>query len=111
MKVALRSVVGSEGAEAMVACGSVVSTVNERLAGVGSTLPAASSRRTAKVYAPSPRAEVVWARLQVAKSPPSSEHSKVAPSSLENANVGVESFVGPLGPESIVVSGGEVSTA
>ena len=49
---------------------------------------------------------------RLAKSPPSSEHSNVdAGSSLENANVGVESLVGPLGPESIVVSGGEVSAA
>ena len=38
-------------------------------------------------------------------------HWKVAPASVEvKAKVGVLSLVGPVGPESIVVCGGEAST-
>lgn len=45
------------------------------------------------------------------KLPPSTRHSNVEPGSLEeNMNVGVGSVVVPDGPESIVVSGGVVST-
>ena len=47
--------------------------------------------------------------MHAAKAAESTRHSKVAPGSLENVNVGVETFVGPLGPESIVVSGGIAS--
>jgi len=49
--------VGSAGLEApsIEIDGAVVSTVNERLAGVGSALPAVSVARTSKVWGPAPR--------------------------------------------------------
>ena len=103
-------VVVAGGPESIVVCGAFVSTVNERLAGVGSTLPAASHARTSNVYAPSASAEVVCGETQVANAAAPTRHSKVDAGSLENANVGVESLVGPLGPESIVVSGAVAST-
>ena len=88
-----------------------MSTVKLREAGVASTLLAGSVARTSKVCAPSAREAVVWAELQEAHAPASTRHSKVEPTWLaENANVGVESFVGPDGPLSIVVSGATVST-
>ncbi len=48
--------------------------------------------------------------LQVAKAAASTRHWNVDVSLPENANVGVESFVGPDGPAPIVVSGAVVST-
>ncbi|HMJ94421.1 MAG TPA: hypothetical protein VK486_01120, partial [Thermoleophilaceae bacterium] len=80
-------------------------------AGVASTLPAGSIVRTSKVCGPSPSAAVVWPELQEPQAPPSTRHSKVEPGSGdEKVNVGVESFVGPDGPLSIVVFGAAVST-
>ena len=46
---------GSLGAVSIVVCGAIVSTVQANVAGVGSTLPAASVARTWKVWLPSPR--------------------------------------------------------
>ena len=48
---------GSLGATSMVVCGATVSTVQEKVAGVGSTLPAASVARTWNVWLPSVRLE------------------------------------------------------
>ena len=85
------------------------------MAGVESRLPAGSLARTAKLWAPSASAAVgVWVApgpLQGAKAAESKRHSKVDPVWVaEKPKVGVESFVGPEGPEVIVVSGGSVST-
>ena len=105
---------GRSGPESIVVFGAVVSTVKLRLAGVGSGLPAASTARTSKVWAPSLSAEVVWVSPgpeQAAKASASTRHSKLAPASPEEKpKVGVVSVVRPLGPESIVVFGGVVST-
>ena len=95
--------------------GASVSTVKERVAGVGSTLPAGSVARTSKVWAPSASATVgVWAApgpLQGANTAASKRHSKVDPVSVEEKpKVGVESLVGPEAPEVIVVFGAWVST-
>ena len=93
----------------IVVSGAVVSTVKLRAAGVASRLVAASLARTENVCAPSGRVLVVNGLLQAANAAASTLHSKVAPASLENPNVGVGSAVGPLGPESIRVSAGVVS--
>ncbi len=90
--------------------GAPVSTVKPCWAGVASTLSAASVARTANVWGPSESAAVVCSEVQPVKAAPSTLHSNVEPaSSEEKPNVGVESAVGPVGPESIVVSGGSVS--
>ena len=47
---------------------------------------------------------------QLAKAAASIRHWKPVPCSLEKPKLGVGSLVGPEGPESIVVCGGEVST-
>jgi hypothetical protein len=108
--------VSPEGPEVIVVCGGVVSggvtvsTVNERLAGVASVLPAVSIARTPKVCAPSPNSVVVCGELHEANAAPSTRHSNVEPALVEvNSNVGVLSFVVPEGPDVIVVSGGDVS--
>ena len=53
--VALESVDGLSGIEAMVVSGGVVSTVQEYVAGLGSVLPAVSLARTWKLWLPSVR--------------------------------------------------------
>ena len=109
-KVGVESFVSPVGPAAIAVSGASVSTENARLAGVSSTLPAASVARTSKVCAPSVSAAVVRGEPHVANAAASTRHSKLAPASLENAKVGVESLVSPLGPASTVVSGGVVST-
>ena len=90
--------------------GADVSTVNERVAGDASVFPAASVARTETLWAPSPSAVVVHGLVQVAHDPVSTRHWNVDPLSLAvNANVGVLSLVGPVGPEPIVVLGAVVS--
>ncbi len=49
-------VVGPVGPVSTVVCGAVASTVNDRVAGVASTLVAVSIARTENVYAPLARA-------------------------------------------------------
>src|SRR5438552_18548192 len=51
--------------------GGVVSTVHVRVAGVGSTLPAASTARTMKACWPSARPVQVWGFTQATKAAPS----------------------------------------
>ena len=113
-KVGVESLVGALAPEVIVVSGAAVSTVNERVAGVASTLPAWSVARTEKVWAPWASAGGVWAApgpLQAAKAPESMLHWKVEFASLEEKpKVGVESLVGPLAPEEIVVSGAWEST-
>src|ERR671915_2562138 len=107
---ALVLVVVAGGACEIVVCGAAVSTVKARLAGLVSVLPAASVARTSNVCAPSDNAPVVCGEVQAAKAAASTRHWKLAPASLENPNIGVESPVKPVGPESIVVCGAAVST-
>src|SRR5215210_4782748 len=90
--------------------GAVVSTLKLRVAEVA-WLPAASVARTSNECGPAPSAEVVCGELQPEKPPPSTEHWNVAPASFEEKpKVGVGSFVGPFGPESIEMLGAVVST-
>ncbi len=56
-KLGLGLVVGPEGPESIERLGATVSTVNARLAGLASTLPAASVARTSTLWAPSARPE------------------------------------------------------
>jgi hypothetical protein len=105
---------GEFGSESVTvgAAGSWVSTRKALSAGLESWLPAASVARTSNVRWPSPIGAVVWGDVQSANTCAPTRHSKLAPagSSVENVNVGVSSFVGPSGPVSIVVSGGEESS-
>ena len=102
------------GPAVIVVSGAVVSdvsTVKDRLAGVGSVRPTPSVARTSKTCAPSDRAPVVNGELQDANAAASTRHSNVEPASVAvNVNVGVPSPVVPLGPAVIVVSGAVVST-
>src|SRR5215210_7420913 len=110
--VGVASFVRPAGPLSIVVSGAAVSTVKPRDAGVGSTLPAKSVARTSNVCAPSASGAVVSGAEQPLQAPPSTRHSNVVPSSSEEKpNVGVVSFVAPAGPESIVVSGGLLSTA
>src|ERR687895_580307 len=108
-KVGVESLVSPVGPESIVVCGAAVSTANARLA-APPVLPAASVARTSNVCAPSDNAPVVCGEVQAAKAAASTRHWKLAPASLEKPNVGVESPVRPVGPESIVVCGAAVST-
>ena len=112
------SLVAPSGPELIVVSGGVMSdagavvTVNARVAGVTSVLPAASVARTDTEWGPSLRAVVVHGVVQSTHAPASTRHSKADASSLElNANVGVRLLVVPVGPELIVVSGAVVSAA
>ncbi len=95
---------------AVVSGGGAVSTVKTRVAGDASVLPATSVARTDTECAPSPSAEVVHGLVQLTHDPESTRHSNTELASLDvNANVGVLSFVVPVGPDVIVVSGAVVS--
>ncbi len=109
--VGVLSFVNPVGPLAIVVSGAVVSTVNVLLAGDGSTFPAASIARTSKLCEPSLNAAVVNGDPQVANAPESTRHSNRDPDSVdENENVGVLSFVNPVGPPVIVVSGALLSS-
>ena len=74
-------------------------------------MPAPSVARVSKVCVPSARALVVCGLVQLLQLPPSTRHSKLEPGSLEvKSNVGVVSFDGLDGLESMVVSGAVKST-
>jgi len=112
LKLGVESLVGfgSCGPELMVTLGPMVSTVKERLA-TDPTFPRESVARTSKVCAPSDRVLAVKGELHDEKLALSILHSRLASVSLgEKAKVGVESLVGPWGPESIVTLGPVVST-
>jgi hypothetical protein len=107
--------VGPDGPDVIVVSGAVASTVKDRVAGVGSVLPAESVAATERLYAPSARVLNVFGEVQAAAVPvvlpgPSRVQAKDAPLSALNPNVGVASLVNPDGPESMVVSGVLVST-
>ena len=85
-------------------------TVNDRVAGDGSVFPATSVERTATTWSPPLSAAEVHGLVQSIHRPESTWHSKAGLLSEEmKVNVGVASVVVPLGPETIVVSGGVVS--
>ncbi len=65
-------------------------------------LPAASTARTEKLCSPAPSPESCCGELQGAKSPPSTEHSNVAPVSPANVNCEVPVWVGSTGPGATV---------
>lgn len=84
--------------------GDEVSTVQVRLAGVGSTVPEVSVERTWKVCEPFESALYAAGEAQAANAAPSSEHSNVAPAAVdENVKEAEVSATVPTGPESIVV--------
>jgi len=103
---------GLAGLESMVVFGAVRSTVQVSLAGEASVLPAASIARTSNVWLPSARAgETVYGLLQADQLPPSTRHWNVEPDSDElKEKLGVASFDGFPGVESMVVFGGVRST-
>ena len=86
-------------------------TVQARLAGVVSTLPALSVAKTSKLYSPGARSEISSGELQPANGSPLNEHWKSASSSSAvKKNVAVLLGVVPVGPPSIVVSGARRSS-
>ena len=110
-KLALVAFVGFEGAVSMVVLGGVVSTTQERVAGVGSTLPAASMALTPNVCELSLRLEYARGDVQAEYATPSRLHSNVDPASLEEKLTLAEvEFVAAGGADVIVVSGGTSST-
>ncbi len=79
LKLALRELVGFDGvAGRCVVSGAGVSTVQVKLAGVASVLPAASMARTWKVWLPSAGRYSSAGEAQATKLPASSLHSKVS---------------------------------
>src|SRR3954447_7850858 len=95
----------------MRATGGGGTTVNVRVAGVPSRLPAASRARTWKVCPSVASGGSVRGDEHGANAPASTRHWKLAPLSFAlKANDGMRSLVDPLGPAVIVVSGAIVST-
>ena len=94
--------VGPVGPAVIVVSGGTVSIVKVRLAGVGSTFPAASRARTSNVYVPSASAPTLCGDVHAVNAAAFSRHSNVAPTSEPNVNTG-----GP--PASSVVFGAVVS--
>ena len=108
-KLAAGSFDGSVGCAVIVVSGEVVSTVQVKLAGVGSVLPAASIASTANVCVPSVRPESVRGDEQAPYGAPSSEHWNDEPGS-DDANEKLdEPLDGSDGCAVIVVSGGVLS--
>src|SRR6478672_5296624 len=104
--VGVASLDGPAGPLSMVVFGAVRSIVQVKLAGVPSVFPTASVARTSKVWVPSPSADVVSGLVQGDQLPPSTRHANVElPSEELKSNVGVVSFDGLDGVESIVVFG------
>src|SRR5436190_6572575 len=87
-----------------------VTTVQPRVAGVGSALPAASTARTANEWTPS-GTEDVAGEEHADHAPPSSEHWKPPGSVPVKPKLAEWDVVVPTGPDVIDVSGGVVSTA
>jgi hypothetical protein len=94
-----------------VAVGVPVATVQVRLAGAGSMLPARSVAITSKVWVPSYRLLNVCGEPQFSISSPSIiQMNEATPSLAEKVNVAELLATVPDGPESIVVSGAVLST-
>jgi hypothetical protein len=100
------------GPDSMDTVGGAVSTANARDAGVVSTMPDASLARTRKVCAPSGSSVSARGDLHGANGAASRLHANRAADCVEeNANDGLASPVGPLGPASIRVSGAPAAPA
>ena len=114
-KLATLDWVVPEGPEEMAVSGDVVSgtgrfTVQVRVAGDESMLPAASLARTEKVCEPLDRPVSTLGDEHGANSPASSLHSNVEPASgVKNSNVAELEVVVSDGPAVMNVSGGKVS--
>src|SRR6185369_6876479 len=95
------------GLESIVVFGAVRSTVHVWLAGVASVLPAVSVARTWNVWLPAvSTGEIDSGLVHAVQLPPSTRHSKLEPPSEElKVKVGVASFDGSAGLESMVVFG------
>src|SRR4051812_48206321 len=103
--VGVSSLIRPDGPEVIVVIGATVSTVKDRDAGDGSTLPAVSVARTSNVWAPSVSTAVASGELQATNAALSTRHSNVEPCwSAMNVNVGVASVPNPNGPSVMVVS-------
>ena len=103
---------GSLGCAVIDVLGAVVSTVQVKLAGLESVLPAVSVARTWKVWLPSPSAgERACGLVQDDHEPASTRHSNVEPASVDvNEKLGVVLLDGSLGCAVIDVFGAVVST-
>jgi hypothetical protein len=111
LKLALVEALGSLGAAVMVVSGAAVSTVQVKVAGVASTLPAGSVARTLNVCEPLASPAYGFGLVQVVNPPLSSSHSKVEPGSLAVKEKLAEVLaVGSLGEAVMVVFGAPVST-
>ena len=109
LNVAVVSSVSSTGSPRISATGGR-STIQVWLAGVGSTLRAASTARTANVCVPSSRPEISKGESQFWNAAPSREHWNVPLTSFEtNPNVVRPTSSIAAGARVIVVSGGVVS--
>lgn len=92
--------------------GSGVLTVQDLVAGVGSTLPAASVAWTENWWEPTASAEYAFGEVHAPQAPLSSSQLKVESDSLETIEKLAEvRVVVPLGPPEIEVCGGVVSVA
>ena len=113
LNVGVLRLVVPDGPLSIVVSGAVVSTVNERVAGVWSAFPARSVAQTSKVWRPSLSVPVVNGVEQSrAASVPSTRHLKLDRASFAlNPNVAVLSVVVPDGPLSIVVCGATSSSS
>src|SRR5207249_2064877 len=84
--------------------------VHVKLAGVGSTLPAASMARTVNVRAPAARPPTVSGEVHGAKAPPSSAHSNEPASVAVKSSSTLTELSSTGGCLVMVVSGGVRST-
>src|ERR1044071_10462583 len=109
--VAVRMFVGSLGVAVIVTVGGLVSTIQVRVAGDGSTRPTGSLARTANVCEPPARVKACG-EVHAVDAAAASLHSKVAVGSGErNSKVTLAPVIEPTaGPEVISVSGAVVST-
>ena len=104
-------VVPEAGPPVNVTSGGTVSTVQLRVAGDGSSCPAASVARTANVCGPWASARRLRGDVQAANADASRLHANVTLSSFDvNAKLALADRTVPVGPEVIVVSGGVRST-
>ena len=111
VNVGVLSLVNPVGPPVIVVSGTTESTVNVRLAGVGSMLPAVSMARSSKVCSPSVRTTSSTGETHAANGLSSNRHSNEAtPTAASKEKIGVLSVVRPDGPLVIVVSGAVVST-
>ncbi len=102
---------GLAGVERNDVSGAVRSTVHANVSGVASMLPAASTARTANVWADSARPVYDAGLVHEPNAAPSSEHSKEGPASeAVNEKLAEVEVVAAAGVDVIVVFAGVVST-